>query len=198
MNTNIRPITFNAALGFTLSCLMLLFSGSLSKLAAQANLPLEGVFSSGNWSVRLDDKSGTGVFTAVGSSSRKIGESFLKVSARSGYNTWRVRAFDRTFSTVQESEASIKGDALTIRPKTGPAYVMARARSTASTRAGAANGAGTAPGKYAEPEKLHSAPAESSHNSDKGCIAVQCHSVTKAGNRCRRTTTNCSGKCWQH
>jgi hypothetical protein len=31
-----------------------------------------------------------------------------------------------------------------------------------------------------------------------GCLAGQCTAYTKKGYRCSRTTTSCSGRCWQH
>lgn len=195
-NNNSRGIRFNLALALTLSFLTLLISGHFSNLAAQAAIPLEGLFSTGNWQVRLDDKSGTGVFTGVGSSSRKAGEPFLKVRTRSSYNTWRGRAFDLTFSTVQESTISIDGNTLVITPKTGPAYVLTRVRTTVSAAKSATGSSGIAPAGYSAREKSDAAPARSSEGGD--CGTVQCHGITKAGNRCRRITTNCSGRCYQH
>jgi len=195
MNAKISSTGFRAVIGFALSCLILL---SPSTVAAQANLPLDGVFSTGNWRVRFEDKSGIGVFTAVGNGSRKIGESFLKVSARISYNSWRGRAFDRTFSTVQESSVSIKGDVLTITPKTGPAYVMTRVRTAAAATTSAAGSSRTEHAQNPTRDKSRLAPAKASGGSGSGCSPVQCHGITQAGNRCRRTTTNCSGNCWQH
>lgn len=31
-----------------------------------------------------------------------------------------------------------------------------------------------------------------------GCSTSQCSATTKKGSRCKRMTTNCSGRCWQH
>lgn len=198
MTAGISSTRFRTVVGFALSCLMLLSAGSLSTLSAQANVPLEGIFSIGNWRVRLDDKSGTGVFTAVGNSSRKTGEPFLKVSARSSYNTWRGRAFDKSFTALQESLISINGDVLTITPKTGPAYVLKRIQPAASTGRSMTGGTRTAPAGSPAPAKSYSSPAKTSGRNESGCTSVQCHGTTKAGNRCRRTTTNCSGYCYQH
>ncbi len=39
---------------------------------------------------------------------------------------------------------------------------------------------------------------EPATSSGSGCASVQCHGTTQAGARCLRTTTNCSGYCWQH
>jgi hypothetical protein len=33
---------------------------------------------------------------------------------------------------------------------------------------------------------------------DTGTTATQCSATTKAGTRCKRTTTNSNGRCWQH
>jgi NAD-specific glutamate dehydrogenase len=38
----------------------------------------------------------------------------------------------------------------------------------------------------------------SSSSSSGGCSTSQCTATTKKGSRCKRMTTNCSGRCWQH
>jgi hypothetical protein len=38
----------------------------------------------------------------------------------------------------------------------------------------------------------------SSSNSSSGCSSAQCTGTTQAGNRCKRMTTNCSRRCYQH
>ena len=35
-------------------------------------------------------------------------------------------------------------------------------------------------------------------NNSSGCASVQCSASTQKGGRCKRITTNCSGRCWQH
>lgn len=194
MNLTLFRTGFHTVIGFALNCLL---SFSPANVSGQANTPLDGVFSIGNWRVRLDDRSGTGVFTAVGNSSRKTGESFLTISARSGYNSWRGRAFDRTFSTISESAISIKGDQLIITPKTGPAYILKRVPA-APAATSVISSPGKAPSGYSAPKKAYSATASTTRRSGAGCTSVQCHGITRAGNRCRRTTTNCSGYCYQH
>lgn len=37
-----------------------------------------------------------------------------------------------------------------------------------------------------------------SGGSGSGCATVQCSGTTQSGARCKRMTTNCSGRCWQH
>jgi hypothetical protein len=61
----------------------------------------------------------------------------------------------------------------------------------------------------AENPSIHTAPADESSesapalesepsSSSSSIKAVQCSSTTQAGNRCKRNTSNSSGKCWQH
>jgi hypothetical protein len=49
----------------------------------------------------------------------------------------------------------------------------------------------TAPAPQAKPAK-NTSPTRSTSTS------VQCSATTQAGNRCKRSTTASSGKCWQH
>lgn len=51
--------------------------------------------------------------------------------------------------------------------------------------------------------KNDNSPTTSSYSSggsrkSGGCLAGQCTAYTKKGYRCSRTTTSCSGRCWQH
>lgn len=48
-----------------------------------------------------------------------------------------------------------------------------------------------------KPEQLREEHKTQEMNS-KGSLAVQCSGITKAGARCKRTTTNTSGRCYQH
>ena len=43
-----------------------------------------------------------------------------------------------------------------------------------------------------------SSSTSSSSTSSSTSTATQCSASTQAGNRCKRKTTNSSGKCWQH
>jgi hypothetical protein len=56
--------------------------------------------------------------------------------------------------------------------------------------------------KYARPKSTGAGTGSSNGtgggSSGSGCSTVQCTGTTQAGNRCQRTTTNCSGRCWQH
>lgn len=38
----------------------------------------------------------------------------------------------------------------------------------------------------------------SSGGGGSSCSSVQCSASTQSGSRCKRTTTNCNGRCWQH
>ncbi|MFY8171328.1 MAG: DNA/RNA non-specific endonuclease, partial [Sphingobacteriaceae bacterium] len=39
---------------------------------------------------------------------------------------------------------------------------------------------------------------KNSAEKNKATVSVQCSGITKAGNRCKRMTTNASGRCYQH
>jgi hypothetical protein len=52
-----------------------------------------------------------------------------------------------------------------------------------------------------DPQAYRPSISRSSSNlssSKNACSSVQCTGTTKKGNRCKNTTTNCSGRCYQH
>ncbi len=188
MITKHRRTGFKAIIVYAMSCAILLTS-CFTNVSAQANIPLEGIFSNGLWSVSLDNGSGTGSFTKVGNASRKVGEPFLKVVSRSSYNTWRGQVYDKNFKAMQAGTVSINGNKLKIAPGKGAAYVLTRVLpdNIISSRPDASSD-----------ERLQSPRRSKATSSGSGCAVVQCHGITKAGRRCLRTTSNCSGYCWQH
>jgi hypothetical protein len=189
MITKHLPAGFKAIVVYAMSCAILLTAG-FTKAAAQADIPLDGIFSNGIWSVSLDNGSGTGAFTKVGNTSRKVGEPFLKAASRSNYNTWRGQVYDNSFKTMQKGTVSIIGNKLTITPGKGAAYVL--------TRVLPDNIISSRPDASSSDERLQSPRRSKATSSGSGCAVVQCHGITKAGRRCLRTTSNCSGYCWQH
>lgn len=193
--TRFSRIAFQALFIYTLNC-----GAGHTKAAAQANIPLEGTFSRDNWNVRLDNKSGTGSFIKVGNAAHKPGDQFLKVNSRSNYNTWHGRVYEQHFETMTEGTVSIKGNRLIITPNNVNAYVLIRMRRASSSAM--INSQPTIipvkPVEEIQTIKRNPGRSKITRSSGAGCATVQCHGITRAGNRCSRTTTNCSGNCWQH
>src|SRR5271154_613347 len=49
-----------------------------------------------------------------------------------------------------------------------------------------------------DPPTKVSSNTPSPSNSIRKAVSQQCGATTKAGNRCKRMTTNANGQCWQH
>lgn len=151
--------------------------------ATEQLLPLTGTFFCDAFEVHLDDSAGTGIFTQVTSGMPQAGDVFLTVHHRTAASSWQGTVFDSSLRSRQAGNFSIRGNFLRITiPRQGTYHLRRRQEPVFSqdTRASV---------------YVRAAP-----RSKKGspCDAVRCQGITQVGSRCRRTTRNCDGFCWQH
>jgi hypothetical protein len=184
--TSLKKITI-----YILSCSFFLLTGC-TNVTAQSNVPLDGTFTKGDWRIQLDSSTGTGFFIKVGDSSHKSGELFLKVKSRITDHSWNGRVYDRNFKKMQEGIISIEEDKLVITPGKGEAYVLMRIPVSTENEAAPDNE------EFSGNRKRRTGRIKKVSRAGSGCTVVQCSAITKKGSRCRRTTSDCSGYCWQH
>lgn len=162
------------------TCLIMTLSGCKKEDSA-ADIAFAGNFTMGNADILCKEKTGEAIFTIESSGKYKFGDLFIKITQRTGKNTWRGQVYDAGLVNFQEGNIKMEQDSLYIFPANAQPYSLRR---IAVSGGGGNTGGGNS--------------GSGGNGSGTGCSSVQCSGRTQSGNRCQRMTTNCSGRCYQH
>lgn len=174
---SLRTFTANLLLG---ACLLIAFSGCKKEETA-IHADFIGNFTTNNAAVLCIESAGEAVFTSVSVSNHKVGDPFIKITQRTGANTWHGHVYDADLVNFQDGDIKVENDKLLIYPSNAAAYGLSKViiPGSGSSGGGSGTGGGTTSG-------------------GSGCNSVRCSGYTAKNKRCSRMTTNCSGRCYQH
>jgi len=174
---SLRRFTATLLLG---ACLLIAFSGCKKEETA-THTGFIGNFTMNNATVSCMESAGEAVFTGVSTGIHKVGDRFIKITQRTGVNTWHGQVYDADLVNFQDGDIRLENDKLLIYPANATAYGLSKVvvSGGGSSGGGSGTGGGTSGG-------------------GNGCSSVQCSGYTTKNARCKRMTTNCSGRCYQH
>jgi len=174
---SLRRFTATLLLG---ACLLISFSGCKKEETA-TQIDFIGNFTTNNATVSCMHNSGEAVFTGVSTGIHKVGDRFIKITQRTGTNTWHGQVYDADLVNFQDGDIKIENDKLLIFPSNAASYELSKVIVSGGGSSG--GGSGTGGGTT---------------GSGNGCNSVQCSRYITKNVRCKRMTTNCSGRCYQH